>query len=1296
MDVERQVDQAPPQPDNTAHEVHELRSWKRRGGTMLITDDGEFQSSIVQESVRTYNSRMRAFLTGRQNIYNLGEGDDKFCVATDVVKAGYLDKRGSWFTKYKRRYFVLRADKAMLTYFDSEKSIRHTLGAIHLSENTSVEEISSPGDGGARFEFVVRTPEFTRLEMGTGSKEITEKPTEIMLRAETAEERTLWVEDILGRCASMNEQHKQAERRGMTDWWEILFEDNNLEINLGSNTQRRNGLVESGKLPANAETAESASSSSEWSGEAAKEETGDGRNGEAEACSAYSSPSCGGDACLSWSGSTKDDAFATDLVAELSVGGEYTEGGAGKGKEAEEEEEEHEDLTLKHIQIESKEDERDLLKYTHARKSSSEAKFKHPKDSKLLQAPLTVCTLEAYSFRKGMRGSSEAGAGARARATSAAAVPADRTSSTYIGGFQICLDLRHLVFNNERLFAVVFGKKRSASFNKVEGLHELSRTELIEVRGGLTYGVAIPRCQVAFTLLQMKVPDDVEHLVVSVWNADQVNGSTQQSLSSSLCYKGFRAKHMQNKNVFSTAMKINVDTMPGTNEDIIKSAHLGIVQIQSSLLREAGMFMRSFMPANPYTETMSAYRTLQGYALCAEQIFASSYGVISSIGLLKFLIDEKEPILDILLATSELESENSRTRSQDKKRESRVSRGASQASLKMYSEHLGDALGVSEDLLVEEQLAATMTYGQIYDEGICDLEAILYMYMNATAGASALDSNQNIQNVVSEEKGGGLLRRSSWKKASLWQYVTTNLNVHLLISKVLSDDEVIKDYEKASDLNDDSVIISPVITLGVPAAHGLKFSKGGLRRIFIEAGFVDASSRCFWMHTIQNAQKSMRDLLVIATERDELSKFAKLVGIPRDYIIGGSSNGARTLLETDEVNPFVMHEKRRFLLAKRVEICLSQILGFACTLIHTVIQMAALQPRSRYMDILHLSLKTGFLLPLQSLLSTQGDELGMIEDMDAAVLFLRDVKMKVMRKVHDDHKTRRGVRITRGEDGRMVVSLYLGVKEADLVESITKSWADIDTANEQSGQSTPLSYNATKSNIPQTTASTSESKKAVPGLEKKKFVDLFAEGEIANVNLVSVFMNQGVNEWQSIAGNFGSKSVNLQVKCNQENLDILRDYIAAYQENYLLLTAHRGQPQGPSKRFIAQLTSALNDVSQAVEANRNAPNRKHVTILTTFAFLCRNLCGTVGILCKSGKDRTGMSSTLELVRSLTEEVVLIQPDLAVQALRETGGRRMNVWANTGQSMFAFNSLQRSYLPACYRPPAHTYSANVAS
>ena len=167
--------------------------------------------------------------------------------------------------------------------------------------------------------------------------------------------------------------------------------------------------------------------------------------------------------------------------------------------------------------------------------------------------------------------------------------------------------------------------------------------------------------------------------------------------------------------------------------------------------------------------------------------------------------------------------------------------------------------------------------------------------------------------------------------------------------------------------------------------------------------------------------------------------------------------------------------------------------------------------------------------------------------------------------------------------------------------------------------------------------------------------------------------------------------VDLQVVCNQESLDILRDS-AVYQENYILLAARKGQPQDQYKRH-SPANIALEDVSRAVEVTVPQSEAREYSYP---CFFCRHLCGTVGILCKSGKDRTGMSSTLELVRCLMEEVTLIEPDLAVHALRETGGRRMNVWANTGQGMFAFNSLQRSCLPECYRPPVHTYSANVAS
>ena len=76
-------------------------------------------------------------------------------------------------------------------------------------------------------------------------------------------------------------------------------------------------------------------------------------------------------------------------------------------------------------------------------------------------------------------------------------------------------------------------------------------------------------------------------------------------------------KHMHENNVFSSAMKINVEAMHstkihGTKADVTKSAHLGIVQIQSSLLRVAG-FGYAVKDAFPtYTETMSAYRTIRG------------------------------------------------------------------------------------------------------------------------------------------------------------------------------------------------------------------------------------------------------------------------------------------------------------------------------------------------------------------------------------------------------------------------------------------------------------------------------------------------------------------------------------------------------------------------------------------------------------------------------------------------------------------------------------------------------------
>ena len=172
MDKDAQVEPSPLPPEISSDDPRGPHSWKARGGMMIVTDEGEFRSPIVQESLRTYYSRISSFFLGRQKVFNLREIDDKFCVVSDVVKAGYLEKRGSFFKSFKRRYFVLRADKALLTYYESEKSMHRTLGAIYLSENTIIETINNNNSKRDYYEFIVRTPKFKRLETEQGARRL--------------------------------------------------------------------------------------------------------------------------------------------------------------------------------------------------------------------------------------------------------------------------------------------------------------------------------------------------------------------------------------------------------------------------------------------------------------------------------------------------------------------------------------------------------------------------------------------------------------------------------------------------------------------------------------------------------------------------------------------------------------------------------------------------------------------------------------------------------------------------------------------------------------------------------------------------------------------------------------------------------------------------------------------------------------------------------------------------------------------------------------------------------------------
>ena len=126
------------------------------------------------------------------------------------------------------------------------------------------------------------------------------------------------------------------------------------------------------------------------------------------------------------------------------------------------------------------------------------------------------------------------------------------------------------------------------------------------------------------------------------------------------------------------------------------------------------------------------------------------------------------------------------------------------------------------------------------------------------------------------------------------------------------------------------------------------------------------------------------------------------------------------------------------------------------------------------------------------------------------------------------------------------------------------------------------------------------------------------------------------------------------------------------------------------------MCSLFEEASDAVEVAANKPTDKHVHVLLKTNHLCRALGGIMGVFCKSGKDRTAMGVTLDMTHSLIEDsdVQVSQGMNICQLLRQYGVRRMTVYANTGQSLYAFGQLDRMTLPACFNPPTSICSGAV--
>lgn len=362
-------------------------------------------------------------------------------------------------------------------------------------------------------------------------------------------------------------------------------------------------------------------------------------------------------------------------------------------------------------------------------------------------------------------------------------------------------------------------------------------------------------------------------------------------------------------------------------------------------------------------------------------------------------------------------------------------------------------------------------------------------------------------------------------------------------------------------------------------------------------------------------------------------------------------------------SPIWTDEERRcydidWKIQERMDTCLPQALATLVTSICKKLSLAILHVDSEFCNNwLRQLVAVGYVINLESLLSTQGTEIGMLEDMRMAVSELQYCTIKILEGNPQDNPVG-----------------FAGVESVQLITPDDRRMR----SREDADSKWPTAWHASwKRENYQICIKVIGGNRVLPRA-------LF---ETDSISVHPLLFNQGINEKQTLAQTTGSSFIQLQEVINVDSFKKLERIFDSYKQFQSSLT------NNATSLHIHTISTKMDVLRDLVKSTGH--RKKRPEILQISSDICRSLAFGRVTICKSAKDRTGMSVTLEQGRLLVQHHHLPSSSLqeVVSVMRSTGVRLENAFKNTGRRVFAFNALQRSLLPEEYRCPPRTAGKN---